>query len=98
MSFRPKKAATKTDANGRFAFTGLRGGAYVLATKEQQSLYRLWAANTAPPAAQHAALVVHQGQVTRGQLGGIISASTAASVAAAGALTWGIVEITDSSS
>jgi hypothetical protein len=62
-------ARTTTDANGVFAVRGLRGGQYQLMTDEGISVCRLWAPETAPPAAQPAALVVSGGEVVRGQWG-----------------------------
>lgn len=58
---------TTTDANGVFAAKGLRGGQYQLLTPQGGSVCRLWAADTAPPAARPAALIVSGGQVVRGQ-------------------------------
>ncbi len=60
---------TTTDSNGVFAAQGLRGGQYSVATAEGQEAYRLWAPNTAPPAAQEAALVVTGSDIVRGQYG-----------------------------
>jgi Carboxypeptidase regulatory-like domain len=60
---------TTTDQNGTFAAQGLRGGQYQLVTHEGASACRLWAANTAPPAARPAALVVSGNRVVRGQWG-----------------------------
>jgi hypothetical protein len=57
---------TTTDKNGVFAAKGLRGGEYQLMTQEGISTCRLWAADTAPPSARPAALVV-SGEVVRGQ-------------------------------
>jgi hypothetical protein len=61
---------TTTDANGVFAAQGLRGGQYQLVTKDGFSMCRLWAPDTAPPAARPAALVVSGNNVVRGQWGG----------------------------
>jgi hypothetical protein len=61
---------TTTDANGVFAAQGLRGGQYQVVTDDGISLCRLWAPNTAPPAARPAALVVAGTDVVRGQWGG----------------------------
>jgi hypothetical protein len=58
---------TTTDANGVFAARGLRGGQYELVTTEGVGSYRLWAADTAPPAARPAVLLVSGDQVVRGQ-------------------------------
>jgi hypothetical protein len=59
-------AATLTDAEGRFAVSGLRGGVVQVAAGENSALYRLWAPNTAPPVAHASALIVDQ-QIVRGQ-------------------------------
>ncbi|MBN1911659.1 MAG: carboxypeptidase regulatory-like domain-containing protein [Pirellulales bacterium] len=59
---------TTTD-EGYFAVSKVPAGTYRLAAGETQGLYRLWAPQTAPPAAQPGALlVVGQGPV-RGQEG-----------------------------
>jgi hypothetical protein len=60
---------TTTDANGMFAARGLRGGQYQVLTDDGVSVYRLWAPNTAPPAARPAALLVSGDQAVRGQWG-----------------------------
>jgi len=60
---------TTTDANGVFAAQGLRGGHYQLQTQDGACDCRLWAADTAPPAARPAALVVSGNEVVRGQFG-----------------------------
>jgi hypothetical protein len=59
--------STTTDNNGVFAAKGLRGGQYQLSTDEGTSVCRLWAPETAPPAARPAALVVTGNNVVRGQ-------------------------------
>lgn len=58
--------STTTDANGVFAAKGLRGGQYQILTPQGGSNCRLWAADTAPPAARPAALVVAGNEVVRG--------------------------------
>jgi hypothetical protein len=58
-----------TDENGVFAAQGLRGGHYQLLTSEGGCSCRLWAADTAPPAARPAALIVCGDNVVRGQYG-----------------------------
>lgn len=60
---------TTTDQNGVFAAQGLRGGQYQILTEQGQGLYRFWAPDTAPPAAQQAAVVVTNPDVVRGQFG-----------------------------
>jgi hypothetical protein len=63
-------ARAVTDASGRFRVTGLRGGTYRIVAGEATGAYRLWAANTAPPAALPSALVVAgDQQLVRGNLG-----------------------------
>jgi hypothetical protein len=62
-------ARTTTDANGVFAARGLRGGQYQILTEDGISVCRLWAPETAPPAARPAMLLVSGGDVVRGQWG-----------------------------
>jgi hypothetical protein len=57
---------TTTDENGVFAAQGLRGGQYKINTVEGSSECRLWAADTAPPSARPAALVVAGKDLVRG--------------------------------
>jgi hypothetical protein len=59
--------STATDGQGNFAVSGLRGGVYQVATANSAGVYRLWAADTAPPAAQQQALLVSGGDAVRGQ-------------------------------
>ena len=64
----------QTDERGVFAVQGLRGGEYHVATAAGVVPARLWAANTAPPTARSAALIVSDDAVVNGQSsGGIIS-------------------------
>ena len=60
---------TMTDENGVFAAQGLRGGQYRIITEGGESHNRLWAANTAPPAAGDSVVVVSDPNVIRGQWG-----------------------------
>lgn len=60
---------TRTDENGVFAAQGLRGGTYQLLTQDGSCACRLWAADTAPPAARPAALLVSGNEVVRGMYG-----------------------------
>jgi hypothetical protein len=62
-------AATKTGKQGYFAFKGVRGGVYQIATRDGQGVYRMWSPGTAPPAAEQGALVVAGNEVVRGQEG-----------------------------
>ncbi len=59
---------TKTDGNGYFAFSGLRGGVYQVVAAEGQGAYRAWTPGTAPPSSQQGALVVAGEDLIRGQL------------------------------
>jgi hypothetical protein len=56
-----------TDLHGQFRVSGLRGGLYQVGAGQGAGIYRLWAARTAPPSAQTAALVVSGNDVIRGQ-------------------------------
>ncbi len=61
---------TTTDESGVFAAQGLRGGQYQINTSESSTACRLWAADTAPPSARPAALVVSgKDTLVRGQFG-----------------------------
>ncbi len=50
-------ARTATTADGWFSVQGLRAGVYRLTVNNNQSVYRFWAANTAPPSAQSNVIV-----------------------------------------
>ncbi|MCE9552171.1 MAG: carboxypeptidase-like regulatory domain-containing protein [Planctomycetes bacterium] len=60
-------ASVKSDENGRFAITGLRGGQYNLATLDAVTPCRLWSEGTAPPSAKPS-LQVYGGDLARGQM------------------------------
>ena len=60
-------AKARTDNNGYFAFSGLRGGVYMVAAAKGVAAYRVWAERTAPPTAQKGALVVSGQDLMRGQ-------------------------------
>ncbi len=67
-------ANTITDKQGKFTFTGIRGGIYQVVTADSNRLYRLWAAGTAPKSAGQVAQVVAglpvmRAQHTMGRLG-----------------------------
>lgn len=59
--------ATVTDRNGHFRFAGLEGGTYQIGSPQGNAMYRLWAPNTAPPAAKPAAMIVDGHGLVRGQ-------------------------------
>lgn len=63
-----KLAEARTDAEGYFAFRGLRGGVYQVTGAEGIGAYRLWTPGTAPPSAQAGALVIAGEDLVRGQL------------------------------
>lgn len=60
-------AAASSDKEGHLAIAGLRGGVYQVRAGENVALYRLWAPQTAPPAAQPGVLMVNGQHVFRGQ-------------------------------
>ena len=62
-------AEVQTDAEGKFSVAGLQGGVYRIASNGQQGIYRVWAPNTAPPAAQQGVTMVVGQDVVRGQYG-----------------------------
>jgi hypothetical protein len=56
-----------SDKEGHLVVAGLRGGVYQVRSGENAALYRLWAPQTAPPAAQPGVLMVNGQHVFRGQ-------------------------------
>ena len=62
-------AETVADAQGRFQFQNVRGGAYLVETPRGTFPVRLWSEGTAPPAARPAAVFVSSDAVMRGQIG-----------------------------
>jgi hypothetical protein len=64
-------ARTVSDRNGLYAVRGLRGGNYYIKGGQGLGLFRLWAENTAPPAAKPQAVVVSDAEIARGQFGGL---------------------------
>ena len=85
-------ATATTDAQGKFAVADLRGGVYEVHAGASAGVYRLWAANTAPPVAQSSALLVDGQTAVRGQggfgwlrnpwvIGGIVAAAIAIPIA-----------------
>jgi hypothetical protein len=61
-------AFAKTDITGRFAINGLRPGAYQIQSEVGSKIMRLWAPQTAPPAAQQAVLLVGNSDTVRAQI------------------------------
>jgi hypothetical protein len=64
-------AGAVTDTDGQFRVSGLHGGVYQVVAGQTSTVYRLWAPQTAPPAARPAALLVSGQDVVRGQAGGL---------------------------
>ena len=63
-------ARVVSDNTGRFQAKNLRGGVYQVASTGHQGVYRLWAPQTAPPAASKGLSIVSQPvDVVRGQYG-----------------------------
>lgn len=61
-------ARATSDKTGYFSLAVPRGGVYEVQAGSQITLYRLWAARTAPPAAAKAALIVAGEDVLRAQM------------------------------
>lgn len=62
-------ATATTNEEGVFAVQGLRGGLYQVVSEGGVVSYRLWAPNTAPPAANQSALIVTGQEILNGQYG-----------------------------
>jgi hypothetical protein len=66
-------AVVETDARGEFQVADLRGGVYQIESAQGLGVYRVWAENTAPPAANDGVLIVHGDEAVRGnQSGGVL--------------------------
>ncbi len=63
-------ASAQTDAQGEFVVADLRGGVYQIQTDNSAGVYRLWAPETAPPAANDGLLIVNGDEAVRGNQGG----------------------------
>jgi hypothetical protein len=59
-------ATALTGEDGRFTIVGVKAGVYQVATSKGVTVCRLWAPDTAPPAATADALVVNGDTVVRG--------------------------------
>jgi hypothetical protein len=62
-------ATTRTDANGVFAVTGLRGGTHQIVTPHGSSVCRFWATGTAPPRTTDQLVIIDDSGTVRGQAG-----------------------------
>jgi len=60
-------ATAVTDKEGRFQVSHLRGGVYQVVAADGQGLFRVWAADTAPPSSRDKVLLVAGSMVVRGQ-------------------------------
>jgi hypothetical protein len=60
-------AATKSNADGRFAISGVRGGAHEVVFGTLRSPVRLWANGTAPKGAKPGLVITNKQTVVRGQ-------------------------------
>ena len=58
---------SRTNPDGEFSITGLRGGVYELRTDTSTRMVRLWAPGTAPPSAVDAAILIDGDNIVRGQ-------------------------------
>ena len=61
--------AGSTNAQGAFAFSGLRGGVYQLRLGNSLTTFRAWATDTAPASALPSLLLVRDETLVRGQTG-----------------------------
>ncbi len=64
-------ATVKTDDQGTFAVSGLRGGLYDVSSGKTSGQYRVWTESAAPSAANETALLVLGENGTRGQFGAL---------------------------
>ena len=62
-------AVATTDAQGRFAFRGMRAGVYQVVSQQGRGVYRVWMPGTAPPAARPGVLIVNNSEIANGALG-----------------------------
>ena len=60
-------AETRTNSNGEFQVTGLRGGVHAVASERGVALCRFWAPDTAPPEAPSRILLVDGDTLVRGK-------------------------------
>jgi hypothetical protein len=64
-------ATATSGLDGKFVVSGLQGGIFQVSAGQGIEIYRLWAPETAPPAAGSSALIVHNGVTVRGQVSSI---------------------------
>ncbi len=86
---------TVADRSGRFAVSGLRGGLCQVVAANSQNVFRLWAANTAPPAAKASVMMVSsRAAIVRAQLGAGLLSQWGLPALAAGGIVAGIAVAT----
>lgn len=85
-------ASTVTDAQGEFAIAGLQTGVYQISSVEKSANIRVWEAKVAPQTAKQGVLMV-QGDVVRGQLGGLSMMNLAIITTSITGLTVGVIAI-----
>jgi hypothetical protein len=86
-------AKAVTDAEGRFAVKGLKGGVYEVASGSTAGSYRVWNETAAPPAAKEQALLVLGQNGTRGKFGAMSGGTILLAAGVIAALTVGIIAI-----
>jgi hypothetical protein len=62
-------AETRTDVEGVFAVSNLRGGVHKITTADSVQLCRLWVPGTAPPQASKSIDIIGNSTIIRGQYG-----------------------------
>ena len=79
-----------TDGEGRFAVQNLKSGVYQVSCGATEGTYRLWAQQSAPPAAKSQGLLVLGENGARGQYGACCDDGSGMMLCAAGAIIAGI--------
>jgi hypothetical protein len=90
-------ALAVTDKEGYFSAADLRGGTYLLRVADEVTTCRVWTANTAPPSASQAVLLV-TGPATRAQLGLVRRYGPGSLLVIGGAATVIVLAVTDDAS
>jgi hypothetical protein len=88
-------AKVQTDAQGRFAVAGLKGGVYEVASGKTVGMYRVWQESAAPPAAKEQALLVLGQNGERGQFGSLGGGTLLLAAVVVAALIVGIIALSD---
>jgi len=90
-------ARAVSDKDGYFSVSEIRGGTYVLRVADEVTTCRIWTANTAPPSASQAVLLV-TGSATRAQLGLVRRYGPGSLIVIGGAVTMIVLAATDEAS